>query len=136
MAVQAPRHLSHGFMVTEGDTVGGPVFLDEFGGCAQAAIVDTTMLGEFPRSDLTMCNYGFLPRKRARVTENQRVVRGPTATQGLLSVDVDVMGRVVGSAAASTSGRVANEATVSGDLLPRLNSHSAEIDAFVTLEGT
>uniref|UniRef100_A0A0A9AY03 Uncharacterized protein n=1 Tax=Arundo donax TaxID=35708 RepID=A0A0A9AY03_ARUDO len=135
MAVQA-RHLSHAFPHDlHGDramadaTAGGSLSLDESAGCVSAAagIGDTTVLGDLPRSELT-CNYGFEPRKR--------VVLPPTAgMQGLVPLPVgDVQSRAPASGAPSISGREANGASVSGELLSRLISQGMEIDALIRLE--
>ncbi|XP_062184857.1 probable BOI-related E3 ubiquitin-protein ligase 3 [Phragmites australis] len=148
MAVQAP-HLSHhafphdlhAFRDMEDATVGGSVFLDEYGGCVPAAagVVGTTVLSHLPRSELT-CNYGFVPRKRPRVAaegflEDQRAVLPAAMTQGLVPVPVgDVQIRAVGSGAASTSGRVANGATISQGILSRLYYQGVEIDELIRLE--
>ncbi|XP_062225527.1 probable BOI-related E3 ubiquitin-protein ligase 2 [Phragmites australis] len=120
-------------------TAGGSVFLDVYGGCVPAAAwIETTVLNDFPRSELT-CNYGFETRKRARVAvadgflEDQRVVLPPAVPQGLVSI-CDMQGRAVGSGTASTSGRVANGASVSGGLLSRLCHQGVEIDALIRLE--
>ncbi|KAL6650680.1 hypothetical protein ACP70R_009605 [Stipagrostis hirtigluma subsp. patula] len=142
MAVQA-RYLTHDF-----PTVGGSMSPDEYGGCVPAAagFVDTTVLGDFPRSELT-CSYGFAPRKRPRVApaeagcflEDQRVVLPPPVAQGLAAVPQpasDVQSRAVGSGVASTSGRLANGAIVSQSqgLMARVYHQGVEVDAVVTLE--
>ncbi|OEL16403.1 hypothetical protein BAE44_0022578 [Dichanthelium oligosanthes] len=131
MAVQS-WHLSHDFPA--------PAVGDEYAGCVPtvpAVITDTTVLSDFPGSELTS-NYGFVPRKRARVAdagrflEDQRVALPPAAVQGLAPLPVssvgDVQSRAVGSGAASTSGRVASGATFS------LYDRSGEIDELITLE--
>ncbi|CAD6261043.1 unnamed protein product [Miscanthus lutarioriparius] len=151
MAVQA-RHFSHDLA----PGAGGSLFLDEHAGCvpAPAGIGDaTTVLSDFPRSELAWCNYGFLPRKRPRLEagpaapaegtdflEDQRVGMPPACTERLLPVPPfvdDVRSWAVGSGAASTSGRVANGATTvaSRELLSSWTHHNGvEIDALVRLE--
>ncbi|TVU14672.1 hypothetical protein EJB05_38183, partial [Eragrostis curvula] len=138
MAVQA-QHLSHPFKFMVDDaTVCGSAFQDEYAGCAPAAGVrDTTLLRDFPRSDLTACSYGFEPRKRARVSadgflEDQRVALPPAMLPGLQEVPVGDAPRraLASSSAASTSGRAANVAGVSSWLY----SQGAEIDEVIRLE--
>ncbi|RLM75438.1 putative BOI-related E3 ubiquitin-protein ligase 2 [Panicum miliaceum] len=142
MAVQA-RHLPRDFAA-----VGGCPFLDEYAaGCvatatAPAGIAGTTVLSDFPGSELTG-NYGFAPRKRARVAdaggflEDQRVVLAPAASQGLAPLPVpgtvgdDVRSRAVGSGAASTSGRAVADGA--GTILS-LCHQGGEIDALIRLE--
>ncbi|KAK8448726.1 hypothetical protein SEVIR_7G091300v4 [Setaria viridis] len=140
MAVQA-RHLPHDF-----PPVGGSLFFDEYAGCVPTApagmVTDTTLLSDLPGSELTG-NYGFVPRKRARVgvadsrgsfsdLEDQRVALSPPAAmQGLLPLPVavgDAQSRTMGSGAASTSGRAANGATLSFSHL------GGEIDALIRHE--
>ncbi|CAD6341675.1 unnamed protein product [Miscanthus lutarioriparius] len=127
----------------EDAAVAGTVLMDDYGGCAPAAAPGTggttTVLRDFPRADLT-CDYAFEPRKRPRVaagrfSEDQSVVvmRPPAAQVG------DLQGRVLGSGAASSSGRWDNGASVSqsqlqGLLLSRLYHQDVEIDALVRLE--
>lgn len=146
MAVQA-RHLPHDFA-----PVVGSLFVDEYVDCVPTApagifMTDTTLLSDLPGSELTS-NYGFVPRKRARVgvhsrgpfldSEDQRVGVGvalspPAAVmQGLLlplPVAVgDVQSKTAVSGAASTSGRAANGATLSFSHL------GGEIDALIRYE--
>ncbi|CAL5067526.1 unnamed protein product [Urochloa decumbens] len=144
MAVQARQHLSHDFP----QACGSLFFDDEYAGwcaptAAPAGIADTTVLSDLPGSELTGNgnNYGFAPRKRARVAdawgflEDQHVVPPPAATQCLAPLPVmvgDVESRAAGSGAASTSGRVANNGG-GGACLP-LYHLGEEIDALITLE--
>ncbi|OEL38898.1 hypothetical protein BAE44_0000082 [Dichanthelium oligosanthes] len=143
MAVQA-RRFPHDFP----SAVGGSVFLDEYAGCAPTAPAwprDTTVLREFPRSDLNCCDYGFVPRKRARLAaagcflDDQQVVTPPAGAgmEGLVAVPpvvVDVQSRAAGSGAVSTSGRVADGAGASRGVLAWMHHQGAEIDALVRLE--
>ena len=149
MAVQA-RHISHDFPAALG---GGSLFLDvdEYAGCAPTSPAwprDTTALGDLPRSELA-CNYGFVPRKRPRLAaaaapaagcflDDQRAVITPAGAgvEGLVSVApvVDVRSRAAGSGAASTSGRVANGASVSLGLRAWMHHQGVEIDALLRLE--
>ncbi|KAG2565969.1 probable BOI-related E3 ubiquitin-protein ligase 2 [Panicum virgatum] len=133
MAVQA-RHISHDFPAALG---GGSLFLDvdEYAGCAPTSPAwprDTTALGDLPRSELA-CNYGFVPRKRPRLAaaaapaagcflDDQRAVITPAGAG------------VEGSGAASTSGRVANGASVSLGLRAWMHHQGVEIDALLRLE--
>nr|CAB3484410.1 unnamed protein product [Digitaria exilis] len=139
MAVQA-RHLPHDFPFPP-VMCASSLFSDEYAACCApttapaAGVADTTVLSDFPASDLTG-NYGFLPRKRARVAAlpepggffvDQRV-----PAQGLMPLPVtpgNVQSRV-GSGAASTSGRVA----VHGATLPSYHDEGDEIDALIRLE--
>ncbi|KAL6843446.1 hypothetical protein ACP4OV_026768 [Aristida adscensionis] len=146
MAVQA-RHLSHAFAhdlhafrAPEDAAVDGSGFFEEYvtpppPASATAGMGHAAVLSDLPRSELT-CNYGFAPRKRARVAaegflEEQGLVVLPPM-QGLVPAG-DVPGRALGSGAASTSGRVA---AVSQGLLSRLYHYhqGAEIDALIRLE--
>jgi E3 ubiquitin-protein ligase BOI-like protein len=148
MAVQA-RHISHDFPAAVG---GGSLFLDEYAPTtAPARPRDTTVLRDFPRSDLA-CNYGgFVPRKRPRLAvveapapgcflDDQRALMTPVGIEGLVAAPtdsgvVDAQSRVVGSGAASTSGRVANGASATRGLLSWMHRQGAvEIDALVRLE--
>lgn len=152
MAVQA-RHLSHDLA----PAAGGSLFLDEYAGCVPAPARigdDTTVLSDFPRSELAWCNYGFLPRKRPRLEtaapaagggllEDQRAGLPPAGTELLLPLPVapfvDARSRraVAASGTASTSGRVASGATVAasrGLLSSWTHRHGVEIDALVRLE--
>jgi E3 ubiquitin-protein ligase BOI and related proteins len=150
MAVQA-RHFSHDLA----PAAGGSLFLDEYAGCVPAPARigdDTTVLSDFPRSELAWCNYGFLPRKRPRLEaaapaaggdllQDQRVGMPPAGTERLLPVPplVDARSRAVGSGAAtSTSGRVVavGAATVVSRDIPSswTHHHGMEIDALVRLE--
>ena len=143
MAVQA-RHLSHDF-----PPVGGSLFLDEYAaGCvlpaSPAGIAVTTVLSDFPGSELTS-NYGFAPRKRARVAdaggfldlEDRRVVLPPAAMQALAPLPVpgaagdDVRSRAVGSGTASTS---CSAVTHGGGATLALCHQGGEIDALIRLE--
>ncbi|KAK8448724.1 hypothetical protein SEVIR_7G091200v4 [Setaria viridis] len=146
MAVQA-RHFSHDFPAA----VGGSLFLDEYAGCAPTTAPawprDTTVLRDFPRSDLA-CNYGFVPRKRPRLAaaeapaagcflDDQRAVMIPAGIEGLVAVPsgvVDAQSRVVGSGVASTSGRAANGASAARGFLAWMHHQGMEIDALVRLE--
>jgi E3 ubiquitin-protein ligase BOI and related proteins len=150
MAVQA-RHFSHDLAPVAGVSL----FLDEYAGCVPAPARigdDTTVLSDFPRSELAWCNYGFLPRKRPRLEaaapaaggdllQDQRVGMPQAGTERLLPVPplVDVRSRAVGSGAAtSTSGRVVADgaATVVSRDIPSswTHHHGMEIDALVRLE--
>nr|CAB3484409.1 unnamed protein product [Digitaria exilis] len=108
MAVQA-RHLSHDDFPA---AVGGSLFLDDY------YAGSTTVLGEFPHSDLADgCYYAFVPRKRPRLAAAAECFvddqSAGTSPAGLVTVPsgVDVPSRAAGSGAASTSGRVANGAS-------------------------
>nr|CAB3486941.1 unnamed protein product [Digitaria exilis] len=118
------------------------LFSDDYAACcapttAQAAgVADTTVLSDFPASDLTGGHYGFLPRKRARVAAEPGgfFVDQCVPAQGLMPLPVttttgDVQSRV-GSGAASTSGRVA----VHGATLPSYHDDGDEIDALIRLQ--
>ena len=95
------------------------------------------MRSDFPRGDLA-CDYALEPRKRPRVaavtfSEDQSsvVMRPPAPAVGDLQV------RVLGSGAASSSGRLGIGASVSqpqGILLSRLYHQDVDIDALVRLE--
>ncbi|KAM0912510.1 hypothetical protein ACQ4PT_012755 [Festuca glaucescens] len=148
MAVQA-RFLSHAFPHDLRSMEAG-TSSQFFGDCAPAVagIGNNTVLSDLPRSELT-CNdnYGFVPRKRARMaTEEpaglaelarQRLVlqqQQPAAMHGLL-LPCDAQSRAVGSGAASTSGRVANAAAgVSQGLTALLYNQGVETDALIRLE--
>ncbi|CAN6270342.1 unnamed protein product [Urochloa humidicola] len=136
MAVQA-RHLSHDL-----PQACGSLFFDfnEYAGCAPqtaapAGIADMTALSDLPGSELTG-NYGFPPRKRARVAdagrgflENHRVFPPPECLAPLPATTVgNVESRAAGSVVASTSGRSVNGAT------HPLFDLGSEIDALITLE--
>lgn len=124
MAVQA-RRLSHDFPAA----MGGSLFLDDYARCAPR---DTTVL------DLA-CNYGFVPRKRQRLTAAECFVDGQgagTSPAGLVTVPsgVDVPSRAAGTGAASTSGRVVNGASASQGLVSWMYRLGVEIDVVVRLE--
>nr|CAB3484408.1 unnamed protein product [Digitaria exilis] len=145
MAVQA-RHFSHDFPAS----VGASLFLDDYYACCAPAAPawprDTTVLGEFPHSDLAAgCNYAFVPRKRPRLTaaecfvDGQRSGMAPSGVGGLVEVpcgvDVPITSRAAGSGAASTSGRVANgSSAASRSLVSWMHRQGVEIDAVVRLE--
>ncbi|KAG0525601.1 hypothetical protein BDA96_06G070100 [Sorghum bicolor] len=151
MAVQA-RHLSHAFFhdphafgfraMEDAAAAGSTVLLDDYGVRAPAAAPagiggTTTLRSDFPRGDLA-CDYALEPRKRPRVapatfSEDQSsvVMRPPAPAVG------DLQDRVLGSGAASSSGRLGNGASVSqpqGLLLSTLYHQDVDIDALVRLE--
>ena len=149
MAVQA-QHLSHAFphdlnayRSMAAAAPGNSQFLDEHAGCAPAVpcIGNNTVLSDLPRSELT-CNdnYGFAPRKRARMAGDapagladlarQRLVLQQAAAMHGLMLPCDAQSRAVGSGAASTSGRMANAA----GLNTLLYNQGVEMDALIRLE--
>ena len=149
MAVQA-RFLSHAFphdlnayRSMDAAAPGASHLLDEHAGCAPAVacIGNNTVLSDLPRSELT-CNdnYGFVPRKRARMAGDepagladlarQRLVLQQAAAMHGLMLPCDAQSRAVGSGAASTSGRVANAA----GLNTLLYNQGVEMDALIRLE--
>ncbi|XP_047069943.1 probable BOI-related E3 ubiquitin-protein ligase 3 [Lolium rigidum] len=155
MAVQA-RFLSHAFPhdLTAFKSMEDPSsqFFQDWAP-AVPGNANTTVLSDLPRSELT-CNdnYGFVPRKRARMaTEEpaaglaeiarQRLIlqqqqqQEAAAMHGLvLPYDAQTT-RAVGSGAASTSGRMANAAAaVSQGLTALLYNQGVETDALIRLE--
>jgi E3 ubiquitin-protein ligase BOI-like protein len=153
MAVQQARFLSHAFphdlnsfrpMEAAG---GSSQFLEDFAPPV-AGIGNNTVLSDLPRSELT-CNdnYGFVPRKRARMATDEsagladlarrRMVlqqQQQAAMHGLM-LPCDAQSRAVGSGAASTSGRMANAAGLNSQgLTSLLYNHGVEMDALIRLE--
>ncbi|KAM0846133.1 hypothetical protein ACQ4PT_055875 [Festuca glaucescens] len=145
MAVQA-RFLSHDLSAFGSMEAGSSQFLED---CtpAVAGIGNNTVLSDLPRSELT-CNdnYGFVPRKRARMATQepagladlarQRLVlqQQAAAMHGLL-LPCDAQSRAVGSGAASTSGRMASAgAVLSQGLNSLLYNQGVETDALIRLE--
>ncbi|XP_051206078.1 probable BOI-related E3 ubiquitin-protein ligase 3 [Lolium perenne] len=155
MAVQA-RFLSHAFPhdLTAFKPMEDPSSSHLFQDCAPAVPGignNTTVLSDLPRSELT-CNdnYGFVPRKRPRMTTEepaaglaelarQRLLllqqqQQAAAMHGLL-LPCDAQSRAVDSGAASTSGRMANAAAgVSQGLSALLYNQGVETDALIRLE--
>ncbi|KAK1682904.1 hypothetical protein QYE76_043752 [Lolium multiflorum] len=156
MAVQA-RFLSHAFPhdLTAFKSMEDPSSSHFFQDCLPAVPGNgnnTTVLSDLPRSELT-CNdnYGFVPRKRARMTTEdpsaglaelarqrlllQQQQQQAAAMHGLvLPYDAQTT-RAVGSGAASTSGRMANAAAgVSQGLSALLYNQGVETDALIRLE--
>uniref|UniRef100_A0ACD5UR86 Uncharacterized protein n=1 Tax=Avena sativa TaxID=4498 RepID=A0ACD5UR86_AVESA len=152
MAVQQARFLSHAFphdlnsfrSMEAAGAGGSSQFLEDFAP-AVAGIGNNTVLSDLPRSELT-CNdnYGFVPRKRARMaTEEtagladlarQRLVLQQAAAMHGLMLPCDAQSRAVGSGAASTSGRMANAAALSQGLSSLLYNQGVEMDALIRLE--
>jgi E3 ubiquitin-protein ligase BOI-like protein len=148
MAVQA-RFLSHAFphdltafRSLEG---GSSQFLEDCAPAGAGIGNNNTVLSDLPRSELT-CNdnYGFVPRKRARMaTEDtagladlarQRLVLQQAAPMHGLVLPSDAQSRAVGSGAASTSGRMANAAGLSQGINALLCNQGVEMDAIIRLE--
>ncbi|XP_047070734.1 probable BOI-related E3 ubiquitin-protein ligase 3 isoform X2 [Lolium rigidum] len=124
MAVQA-RFLPHDFSAFKSMEDPSSQFFQDCAPAVPGNGNNTTVLSDLPRSELT-CNdnYGFVPRKRARMTTEE-----PAA--GLAELTT----RSVGSGAASTSGRMANAAAaVSQGLTALLFNQGVETDALIRLE--
>uniref|UniRef100_A0ACD5UAJ6 Uncharacterized protein n=1 Tax=Avena sativa TaxID=4498 RepID=A0ACD5UAJ6_AVESA len=152
MAVQQARFLSHAFphdlnsfrpMEAAG---GSSQFLEDLAP-AVAGIGNNTVLSDLPRSELT-CNdnYGFVPRKRARMATEESagladlarrrmVLQQQQAAMHGLMLPCDAQSRAVGSGAASTSGRMANAAGLNSQgLSSLLYNQGVEMDALIRLE--
>ncbi|CAL5017195.1 unnamed protein product [Urochloa decumbens] len=139
MAVQARHHLSYDFP----QACGSLFFVDEYAGCAPTAVPagigDTTVLSDLPGSELTG-NYGFAPRKRARVADHPVTIPpvAAAATHGLAPLPATTVAgdaqqsRAACSGAVSTSGRAAHGGGAT--LLHPLYGLGCEIDALITLE--
>jgi E3 ubiquitin-protein ligase BOI-like protein len=141
MAVQA-RFLSHAFPhdlnAFRPMECGSTQFLED---CAPAIGNNNTVLSDLPRSELTCTdNYGFAPRKRARMAtqgpadlahlaRHRMVLQQASAMHGLV-LPCDAESRAVGSGAPSTSGRVANAAGLNS----LLYNQGVEMDALIRLE--
>ncbi|CAM0904804.1 unnamed protein product [Alopecurus aequalis] len=142
MAVQArlfSQAFPHGLDAFRSmEAPGGSQFLEDY----VPALPNNTVLSDLPRSELT-CNdnYGFEPRKRARVAAEetpdlarQRLVLQQAAAMHGLMMPCDAQSRAVGSGAASTSGRMANAAGFTQGLNSLLYNQGVEMDALVRLE--
>ncbi|XP_047070733.1 probable BOI-related E3 ubiquitin-protein ligase 3 isoform X1 [Lolium rigidum] len=153
MAVQA-RFLPHDFSAFKSMEDPSSQFFQDCAPAVPGNGNNTTVLSDLPRSELT-CNdnYGFVPRKRARMTteepaaglaelarqrlilQQQQQQQEAAAMHGLvLPYDAQTT-RSVGSGAASTSGRMANAAAaVSQGLTALLFNQGVETDALIRLE--
>ncbi|KAM0853286.1 hypothetical protein ACQ4PT_051188 [Festuca glaucescens] len=142
MAVQA-YHLSHDLHVYNNfrglppmdEMTGGSLYQDgQVQRAPAVAGIGNSVIGDIDLAwNDNSCAHGFVQKKRARVLaeapsflENQRA-------QGLVPLG-DVLARAAGSGAASTSGRIANAASLPQDMLSQLCRQGMEIDALVRVE--